>query len=220
MYCAGLLKGINGTSVEQDMPLMESGLDSLGAVELRNAIAERFSTSLPATITFDYPTLHLLAQFIAAQTFLPSAQVTLAAAPVNKATKAPGVSELYHKQVLATILEAAAEILQAPIGAGEPFMQVCKAHQPTFGFNDHMHLVLNMLTRLCGVQFCHTFVRQVAQSKLRNRISSSLDHTHLPDYVEVCSPASVGHGPKQPHGSSPLRPSTGHALQGAIHTPN
>ena len=43
---------------------MEAGLDSLGAVDLRNALAAQFSVDLPTTVTFDYATVPALARFI------------------------------------------------------------------------------------------------------------------------------------------------------------
>ena len=51
-----------------DSPLMESGLDSLGSVELRNLLASQFGVELPATVTLDYPSIAALAGFIASLT--------------------------------------------------------------------------------------------------------------------------------------------------------
>ena len=45
---------------------MEAGLDSLGAVELRNSLATRYSLDLPASLIFDYPTVAALSSFLAA----------------------------------------------------------------------------------------------------------------------------------------------------------
>ena len=49
------------------MPLTEAGLDSIGAVELRNALAQKLGADLPATITFDYPTVAAMARYVAGQ---------------------------------------------------------------------------------------------------------------------------------------------------------
>lgn len=43
---------------------MQAGLDSLGAVDLCNAIGIRFGIDLPATAAFDYPTAAALAALI------------------------------------------------------------------------------------------------------------------------------------------------------------
>jgi hypothetical protein len=54
-----------GTDVPPDQPLMEAGLDSLGAVELRNNISSAFGVDLPATATLDFPTISALAVYLA-----------------------------------------------------------------------------------------------------------------------------------------------------------
>jgi acyl transferase domain-containing protein/NADPH:quinone reductase-like Zn-dependent oxidoreductase/acyl carrier protein len=52
-------------AIDPRQPLRDLGLDSLMAVELRNALGASLKCSLPATLLFDYPTLDALADFLA-----------------------------------------------------------------------------------------------------------------------------------------------------------
>ena len=56
-----------GPDVNPDEPLMASGLDSLGAVELRNALQAQIGSELPATLLFDYPSINAVTGFLADQ---------------------------------------------------------------------------------------------------------------------------------------------------------
>ncbi len=60
-----LVTGMLGPNVSVDAPLMESGLDSMSAVELRNNLSGLLGAPLPATVTFDYPSISALAGYIA-----------------------------------------------------------------------------------------------------------------------------------------------------------
>jgi len=53
-------------AVPADRPLRELGLDSLIAVELRNALGRRVGATLPANLAFDYPTPALIAAHLLA----------------------------------------------------------------------------------------------------------------------------------------------------------
>ena len=59
------MAGLLGSEVSAHEPLMEAGLDSIGAVELRNLVGARFGVDLPATVTFDHPSAAALAQYVA-----------------------------------------------------------------------------------------------------------------------------------------------------------
>ena len=55
---------------------MEAGLDSLGAVELRNALSSRLAVDLPATLILDYPTISSLAEHLGALHGVARAAIT------------------------------------------------------------------------------------------------------------------------------------------------
>ena len=54
----------SSSGVQVDRPFRELGLDSLMAVELRNALAQRLDRTLPATLAFDHPTIAALTDWL------------------------------------------------------------------------------------------------------------------------------------------------------------
>ena len=73
-----LTRRATGTAADPDAPLMDAGLDSLGAVELRNQLqgAVGDSVQLPSSLIFEAPTARQLAQHFA--DLLPGAAATKA----------------------------------------------------------------------------------------------------------------------------------------------
>ena len=65
------VRGILGADIGSDEPLMAAGLDSLGAVELKNNLEARLGLQLPGTLVFDYPSVAALAGYLEMQ--LPAA---------------------------------------------------------------------------------------------------------------------------------------------------
>jgi microcystin synthetase protein McyG len=61
---AAKVLGSPAKSLDVDEPLRDLGLDSLMAVELRNRISTAVGRTLPATITFDFPTVAALTAYL------------------------------------------------------------------------------------------------------------------------------------------------------------
>lgn len=79
------VKSVLGSSVGGDDPLMQAGLDSLGSVELKNALERRSGVELPSTLVFDYPTVNALSGFLAGKLTSSSSAVAGSAAATREA---------------------------------------------------------------------------------------------------------------------------------------
>ena len=58
------VRSIMGSEVAAEEPLMAAGLDSLGAVELKNSLEGRLGLQLPGTLVFDYPSTSALVKYL------------------------------------------------------------------------------------------------------------------------------------------------------------
>lgn len=96
-------------------------------MELRNAVSAKFGTELPATATFDHPTVAALAAFVAAR--MAPAESTAAAdddawqydsgaAPAQQAASAAAAQDVQRRLQLAVD-----ELLGFPVAADMPLME-------------------------------------------------------------------------------------------------
>jgi polyketide synthase 12/myxalamid-type polyketide synthase MxaB len=74
--------GLGGIALERERPLTELGLDSLMAVELRNALSAAIGRTLPASLVFDHPTAEALCVFLAGELGLVAVPMPAAPPPL------------------------------------------------------------------------------------------------------------------------------------------
>ena len=112
---------------------MQAGLDSLGVVDLCNAISSTFGIEVPATLAFDYPNAAALAGFIVSK---QHAATVLAMAVHNKGLAASGASWATQPSsdtavrpgrgsITAQLQEIVVQVLGAGVTPHAPLMEVC-----------------------------------------------------------------------------------------------
>jgi acyl carrier protein len=107
-----------GTAVDPDQPLMEAGLDSIGAVELKNAVSSNFGIDLPATVSFDYPSVAAMAGFIAQRT-------AKGAGLDGSSSEAAATAALAERRtgVLTALTAVASRLVGAEVDGERPLME-------------------------------------------------------------------------------------------------
>ena len=100
-----LIQEMIGEDVPSNQPLMELGIDSLEAVELRNNLNESFGVELPATVMFDYSTAELLSEFIYGMMDQSRAQLSEIKTVVSQDGKAIEPKVEMQKEALIFILD-------------------------------------------------------------------------------------------------------------------
>jgi acyl transferase domain-containing protein len=97
---ASTVSSVLGLDINPDEPLLSSGLDSLGAVELRNSLAAQMPSGLdlPATLLFDFPSINALTGYISSQIAVPeeqeaAAQAAVAASPASLAAASDSAAQ-------------------------------------------------------------------------------------------------------------------------------
>lgn len=96
---AAAILSLPETGLDPHRPLNDYGLDSLMAVELRNALAKAVGERLPASLLFDYPNLETLSRFIAERLGMVDeerATATPPTSPPDLTDEEPSLEDLTH----------------------------------------------------------------------------------------------------------------------------
>ena len=91
-------------AIDPRRPLAELGLDSLMAVELRNALGMALKRSLPATLLFDYPTLQALSGYLSRLLF-PEAKAAEVEEAAERTKAVADLQEISDEQAEALLLD-------------------------------------------------------------------------------------------------------------------
>jgi len=61
---SSMIEGMTGTEIDNDTPIMESGIDSLMSVDFRTQLQAEFKVTLGSTVMFNYPTIGGLTDYL------------------------------------------------------------------------------------------------------------------------------------------------------------
>ena len=106
------------------MSIVQAGLDSLGAVELRNTVASKYSINCPATLAFDYPTASALSEFVAMALPKTEDSCTAAASQPLPSELPSLLSSVNADEILGRVTRIVNGVLGIEISLSQPLMEV------------------------------------------------------------------------------------------------
>ncbi|NUO79359.1 SDR family NAD(P)-dependent oxidoreductase, partial [candidate division KSB1 bacterium] len=101
-----------GEVIDPQKPFSAMGLDSLMAVELRNALNQALGLSLPASLLFDYPSLASLAEFLFKKELKLNGEEQAAVIDKEEEQRAQMIDEIKHLSEAEVEASLAAELGQ------------------------------------------------------------------------------------------------------------
>ena len=116
--------------------VVQAGLDSLGAVEVRNALVEKFYISVPATVVFDYPTPQALQDFIISNLKQSAGRQELISSSQDLQNLSEGTQavrrapKIDSKGIESQVLAIVESVLGSAASAQQPLMEVIRLCQP------------------------------------------------------------------------------------------
>lgn len=119
-----VLSNLTGGPASKEQPFMDSGLDSLGAVQLRNELAGAFAVELSPTVTFDHPSPAALASHIAAHMPAHGSGVDKIVTELPAALEGTVVKTipLEPRNVLSDVMSVIESVIGSVIGPDDPLM--------------------------------------------------------------------------------------------------
>lgn len=165
-----VVNGLLGRTVARDQPLMEAGLDSLGAVELRNQLQIKLGVDLPATVTFDHPSVASLGTFLAAS----AGQVI----PPQSSSETHGIA-LPLEEVRRRVDQIVHEVLGATVLPDQPLMAAGLDSLGAVELRNRISMAFDGVELPATLTFDHPTIEQLT-SYIQSLRGSTLVVAHAP----------------------------------------